>query len=556
MTDRRVFGLETEYAVAAVAANGSVWPTQDAGVALVESVAKVTPHLPDSVHSGIFLCNGSRLYLDCGAHPELAGPECQTPTDAVRYVRAGDLIVQRAAADVLQQHRSLADLRVFTSNVDYSGSGATWGTHESYAHRIDPDTVRRWLIPHLVTRIVFAGAGGFNPLSPGLEFTLSPRAHHLRHVVSGETTHERGIVNTRMEALSRRLHRQHLICGERLQSDIALWLMVGTTALVVASAESGGSSGIELSDPVRALGTVTRDVTCREPLPTLTGERVTALDVQRRLLHRVRAHLDRASTPAWAGEVCARWEEVLDRLAQGPPAVARMLDWGIKFAVYRDRVERRGVAWESLPVWSHVADRLEHARRESPAPTPEPSGRVSRADRTLRPAMHALTPMLREHGLTWRHLDRFLDVRAEMLELDSRWGQLGDGGLFAQLERSGVVDHRVPGVDRFEEATLEPPNGGRAGVRGRRIRAFAATGTSATASWDHIIDYDLRRTLDLSDPLVETESWKAPAAARPAVGQREETAVEGSFWDSISRHLTGRRRHASAPRPTDVASEP
>ena len=76
---------------------------------------------------------------------------------------------------------------LFRSNVDYGGAPTTWGCHESYLHTSDPRSLPQSLNPHLVSRIIYCGAGGFDATSPGLDFLLSPRVPFLYHVTSAES---------------------------------------------------------------------------------------------------------------------------------------------------------------------------------------------------------------------------------------------------------------------------------------------------------------------------------------------------------------------------------
>ncbi len=95
-------------------------------------------NLQDGSSSGLFLENAARLYLDSGMHVEYSTPECANPWDAVRYVEAG----HRTLLDLIQKMSGERTPEVQTGcyrvNVDYSGTGATWGCHESYQHRMDP----------------------------------------------------------------------------------------------------------------------------------------------------------------------------------------------------------------------------------------------------------------------------------------------------------------------------------------------------------------------------------------------------------------------------------
>ena len=71
----RLFGLETEYAFSALGPRGARVDQGRALSRLMDLAREHLPCLPDRSSSGIFLQNGSRLYLDCGGHPELATPE-------------------------------------------------------------------------------------------------------------------------------------------------------------------------------------------------------------------------------------------------------------------------------------------------------------------------------------------------------------------------------------------------------------------------------------------------------------------------------------------------
>ena len=151
---QRMFGLETEYALAGLDARGARVDQGRVLSAFMELARKNLAHLPDRNSHGLFLENGSRFYVDHGGHPELAICEVVDPWDACRYILAGDRILAKLAGPT------------------------TWGCHENYAHQADPQHLPKELVPHLVSRIIYTGAGGFNNRSPGVEFMLSPRAAH------------------------------------------------------------------------------------------------------------------------------------------------------------------------------------------------------------------------------------------------------------------------------------------------------------------------------------------------------------------------------------------
>jgi proteasome accessory factor A len=514
MSAHRLFGVETEYAVTAIDRQGQLWAPAVFSSRLLDRARRRFAHLP-ATDTGLFLANGSRLYVDYGDHPEIGSPECLDPWDAVRYARAGDRIMVQLAQDVERAHAELADTIVRTGNVDYSGSGASWGAHESYCHRARPEILQRRLVPHLVSRVVYAGAGGFNPFSHGIEFMLSPRASHITCVTSGESTRQRGIIHTRNEPLAAHGYlRQHVLCGESLRSDRAAWLRVGATALVVAMIEAGIPCGDEVAlESLDALMIFARDIGCRRTVLTAAGS-LTAVQIQRRYLQRAVEHLDAQWMPTWAGEVCARWDQMLTRLEQGPDAVRTTLDWAIKLAVFRDRSRRWGFDWNRLAPWTRVADTLERARREGPSPSEPLSAALVQSSRHLRSAVAAADPLVTKHRLKLADLDRFLALRQDLFEVDVRFGQLGSRSVFEALDRAGVLDHHVPGIDRIDEAVEQPPADGRAHVRGKTIRQAAAHAKRYSCTWDQVMDHQTGAYLDLSDPFAGRAMWQSWARDR------------------------------------------
>ena len=82
-----------------------------------------------------------------------------------------------------------------------------------------------------------------------------------------ETTLKRPIVNTRDEphADPHRYRRLHVIVGDANLAEVATFLKVGTTALVLAMIEDDvtGSRSLALADPVLAMHDVALDLTCR-----------------------------------------------------------------------------------------------------------------------------------------------------------------------------------------------------------------------------------------------------------------------------------------------------
>jgi hypothetical protein len=472
VSQRALFGTETEYAVTALDREGNALP----GVAgLIATRAALRPHLP-ATESGVFLANGGRFYTDVGGHPEYASPETVNPWDGVRYALAGDRLLTEFVQEVVETTPRIAGLVLRKGNVDYAHEGITWASHENYLCRLAAADLRPRLVPHLISRIVFTGAGGFDPFDMSCpRFVLSPRALFIRQIVALATSAEgRALVDTRDQPHCTGFHRQHIVCGDALRGHLGSFLRLGTTALVIALIEAGcdREEDVRLSSPLAALATVARDVSLSRALHLVGGQATTALAIQRHYLTQARTHLD--VLPDWGAAVCRVWQDTLERLELGVDAVSDRLDWAIKHTVYRDRAARRGLPW-----WSFGG-----SHDQGPAP---PSPACAPAE--------------------WR---------AELCEIDTRFGQLHPPGLFDSLDAAGVLRHGLPGIDDVSRALESPPAGSRASIRGGVIAQRGDGGEPLACSWDGVRDILFRMRLDLSDPFCQEEIWcDSPVRAAP-----------------------------------------
>jgi len=515
---RSVLGVETEYALTPIGHDGR---DVDRGRALHwlfrEAQAQLV-HLPDGAALGMFLANGSRLYLDAGEHPELSTPECDCPLDVVRYTLAGERILARLA-EIVSQRESLAKLLLFKGNVDYGGTGSTWGCHESYLHRVDPQTLSTRIIPHLVSRIVYSGAGGFVPSADGITFSLSPRVGFLSQAVSGSSTANRGIFHTKDEPLCRGagFHRLHVLCGESLCSQIAQYLKVGTTALIVALIEADAlpAQDVALTKPLAAMRKIARDPSLGARVELENGTRMTGIEIQRVYLEAAEAKIGTDVLPPWAADVCSRWRMVLDRLSVGPDAVANTLDWAIKRTLYAEHCSSRGTSWAALGRWSKILRKVRAALREPGYgyESVDPA-RVLRNDARAREIRDALSAELASRQLSWDALPAYLELRDQLFELDTRFGQIGEDGIFARLDRAGVLDHTVIEPAEIEDAMTNPPARGRAHERGTRIAELATDRSRYHATWSAIADRRESRRYDMGDPYGRNAEWVAGRLSR------------------------------------------
>ncbi len=313
----------------------------------------VETHLVNTV-----LTNGARYYVD-HAHPEFSAPECRDALEAVRYDRAGDTIVIRSmeAADVAVHDGS--HLVVYKNNSD--GKGNSYGCHENYL--MDRDTpfsrVVAGITPHFVTRQIYCGSGKVGSETPihepgAVDFQLSQRAEFFEEQVGLETTLKRPIVNTRDEphADPRRYRRLHVIVGDANLAEVATFLKLGTTSLVLAMIEDNvsASRSLALADPVRAIHAVAVDRTFTQTLLMADGTTATALAIQWELYSQARKYADDRGLECLGAEavgaaVLDRWEQVLNGLETDPMTLARQVDWVAKLQLLEAYRDRHGLAW-------------------------------------------------------------------------------------------------------------------------------------------------------------------------------------------------------------------
>ncbi len=104
-------------------------------------------------------------------------------------------------------------------------------------------------------------------------------------------------------------------------------------------------------------------------------------------------------------------------------------------------------------------------------------------------------------------LQQFLALRRELCEIDTRFGQLGTDGVFAAMDRAGVLNHRIVDDTEIEGAMETAPRSGRGRLRGERIRQLAAHRKRYACHWQRIVDHERNQLLDFSDPFAEAANW-------------------------------------------------
>ena len=378
--------------------------------------------------ANVILTNGGRLYVD-HAHPEYSTPEVTNPRDAVLWDRCGVEIMRRAMQWVAATPGA-NPVVLYKNNTD--NKGASYGCHENYlVRRTTPfaDIVRH-LIPFFITRQIFTGTGRVgleqDGRSPG--FQLSQRADFFEVDVGLETTLKRPIINTRDEphADPEKWRRLHVIVGDANLSDVATFLKVGTTAIVLSMIEDGWLNSVDWLPlhPVAEMHAVSHDHTLTHRLELSGGRRWSALELQYEILGRAREYCERRSEdpdPDQTHDVLSTWQRILDTLTRAPLELASEIDWVAKFRLMNGYIARDRLTWEA--------------------------------------------PTLAAIDL------QYSDIRPEK-------------GLALRLEQAGHLT-RLTSDAEVSRAVHEPPSDTRAYFRGECIRRFPES--VSAASWDSIV---------------------------------------------------------------------
>ncbi|HMX64786.1 MAG TPA: Pup--protein ligase, partial [Microthrixaceae bacterium] len=421
--DRRIYGLENEYGVTCTLRGQRRLSPDEVARYLFRRVVSW------GRSSNVFLANGARLYLDVGSHPEYATPECDSLADLVAHDKAGERILEQlleSAEQRLAEEGIRGDIYLFRNNTDSAGN--SYGCHENYLTSRHDDLTHytEVLIPFLVSRQIYAGAGKVLQTARGAQFSMAQRAEHIWEGVSSATTRSRPIINTRDEphADSDRYRRLHVIVGDSNMSEYATYLKVGATALLLRMLEDPTVvlRDMTLENPIRAIREISHDITCTRRVRLANGREASALEIQTEYLNRALRYADNHDLSPEEKQSLDMWEHVVTGLERDPLSLDREVDWVTKHNLIEAFRERH-----DLP--------LSHPR-------------VALLD------------------LQYHDISRNRSV-------------------FYKLQRAGRVERIVTDAD-IEEAVDTPPQTTRARLRGEFIRTAKERKRDYTVDWVHL----------------------------------------------------------------------
>ncbi len=297
------------------------------------------------------------------------------------------------------------------------------------------------LIPFLVSRQIYAGAGKVLQTARGPVFSIAQRAEHIWEGVSSATTRSRPIINTRDEphADAERYRRLHVIVGDSNMSEYTTFVKVGAAAIMLRMLEDPQVvlRDMTLENPIRAIREISHDMTCRRRVRLANGREVSALDIQREYLDRALRYADTKGLPPLEQRALEMWEHCITTIENDPLKLDREVDWVIKY-----KLIEAFRAKHDLP--------LGHAR-------------VQLVD-------------LQYHDISQ------------------------DRSLFYKMQRHGLVERLCTDAD-IEAAVDTPPQTTRARLRGEFIKRAKERKRDYTVDWVHLkLNDQAQRTVLCKDP--------------------------------------------------------
>ena len=343
---RRIYGIENEYGITCTVDGTRRLSPDEVARYLFRKVVSW------GRSSNVFLVNGARLYLDVGSHPEYATPECDSVHQVVTHDKAGERTLEllvASAEERLREEGIDGDIYLFKNNTDSANN--SYGCHENYltTRRDEQAEYDEVLIPFLVTRQIWAGAGKIHQNLDGeAGFSISQRAAHIWEGVSSATTRSRPIINSRDEphADAERFRRLHVIVGDSNMSEYASFLKIGTCGLLLRMLEEPNVvfRDMTLENPIRAIREISNDPTCRKVVRLANGREMSALDIQREFLGQVLRFAQRREMSPEEFKILAMWEHCLNGIEVGPLNLVRECDWVAKYQLVEAFRSRHGLA--------------------------------------------------------------------------------------------------------------------------------------------------------------------------------------------------------------------
>jgi hypothetical protein len=290
-----------------------------------------------------FLRNGSRIYICTGGHLEIATPECRDAFDVLKYDKAAELYMQIGVEKANERYReklkkrkkSLAYIQCWKANVEIDKRYSR-GTHESYIVERKSFVGREHLlIPFLVLRKIFFGAGGYVADKEGIRYVISPKAMVSRRVFT-ESPSQWPILSTRDEPLSTKdTYRVHVTSGEGVRSEVTRLLCNAITSYVIDAIESEKITHVEeIWNPLQTFKDISENTEGEWCIKLMNGRTELAIDyLTSYYLEAIEELFEEREVSYWDKYALDTFKRVCAKFDQGlieDPYVFRRIEWVMK----------------------------------------------------------------------------------------------------------------------------------------------------------------------------------------------------------------------------------
>jgi proteasome accessory factor A len=309
------------------------------------------------------------------------------------------------------------------------------------------------LIPFLVTRQIYTGAGKVFQTQDGIHYCISQRAQHIYQKISGTTTNDRSIINTRDEphADREKYRRLHVIVGDSNMSEWTNFVKIASCAVVLQMIEDNYiQNDFTLRNPVKAIKDISYDTSCKRKLRLDNGREYSPIDIQREYCELAQKYIEHYPVSDELRDGVEKWQYALDALAGDPEKLSDKVDWLIKRRMIQSYLDKRGTTWN--------------------------------------------------------------DPRVFMLDLQYHDIRLGRG-IYYLLERQGAVE-RVLTDEEVMKAKTEPPHDTRAKMRGEFIKLARQNAIQYDLDWSNIRLGNLLNVRVICNNPFETDTEKVAELVR------------------------------------------
>ncbi|MBT7188505.1 hypothetical protein HN911_14400 [Candidatus Bathyarchaeota archaeon] len=293
-------------------------------------------HKPDDGIPRAFLRNGGLCYIHSNLF-EVCTPECRTPMEVVAYDKACEAYARLASWSF--EERTGQRIHFYKTNLARDPKGevpyTTVGSHENYlVERSSYLDNLDLLIPYMILRQVFVGAGGY----VDGKYMVSPRTIFPKKIFS-ETSTDYPILSTRDEShAGEKYTRAHIVNGEGARSDYTTFLKHGVTTYVLKAIEMGYLESVpEIAEPINSNREISLNLEGDWTIPLKAGGEMGVIDyinayyldpIERLFYAEASSEEDRRAL----SEV--KW--VLDKLEQG---LIESLDTSIEWVIKKKLTE-------------------------------------------------------------------------------------------------------------------------------------------------------------------------------------------------------------------------